>query len=250
MRTLSFITALLMSLNSYSSDTIKVKLLDTFIVPLVRQTYHQVGGHKAAVYDEYIHKFPFKALRYLTYYKGDTDTTRNGEYRTDYAHFKALQAGIHLIEIEYEYSGETMFGVNINDPHPIITYKNRTSSGSDSIYIKVLDTLPKVKKDIIIEDDIIYRCSNIYIPNVFNPESENPDNQEFRPFGVNYKDYNMRIWNRWGDLICISKDWDGDFKGVRQRGTFVYEIILTRTQEKCKGIVTVLSNETSFNPGQ
>ena len=251
MKTLSFITALLISLNSYSHDTIRVKLLDTFAIKLDHRTYNQVGAPQGATYDEYIHSFNTDALRYLTYVKGikrksytSYDTTY---YFTDTAYFKALSVGVHLLERDFEFTGETNFGV-IPGVKPIIFYKNRNYSGIDSIYIKV-DTL--VTKTIIIEDDIIYRCNNIYIPNSFNPESEHPDNQEFHPFNIRYKDYTMNIWNRWGDLLCTSKDWDGTFRGAPQLpGTYVYQILIKASNEICRGTVNLIRNETQFNPGQ
>lgn len=248
MKTLSFITALLIASYGYSHDTIRVKLLDTFSINLAHRTYHQVGGHNAATYDEYIHSFNTDALTYLTYVKSLIDTTRTGMISTDTAYFRANQVGIHLVERDYEYTGETEFGVDKNGRPNIIFYKNRTSSGIDSIYIKV-DTIPK--KNIIIEDDIIYRCDNIYIPNSFNPESEHPDNQEFHPFGLRYADYEMCIWNRWGDLLCTKKDWDGMFKGEMQMpGTYVYQILLKESKQICKGTINLILNQTSYNPGQ
>lgn len=74
----------------------------------------------------------------------------------------------------------------------------------------------------------------IYIPNTFTPDGDN-FNQEFKPiFTINYDRYNfqMEIYNRWGELIFVTKNpdrgWDGSYgtdgRDV-QDGTYVYKVI-------------------------
>lgn len=68
---------------------------------------------------------------------------------------------------------------------------------SDSIYIELKD------------------CeSTLYIPNAFTPDNKNPI---FKPKGVRIESFNMKIFNRWGQLLFethdIDKGWDGTFRG-------------------------------------
>ncbi|MDF1673978.1 MAG: PKD domain-containing protein [Vicingaceae bacterium] len=59
----------------------------------------------------------------------------------------------------------------------------------------------------------------IYIPNAFTPDGDGR-NDVFGPkgFGISETNYAFRIFNRWGEVIFISKSmndgWDGTYKGV------------------------------------
>jgi gliding motility-associated-like protein len=59
---------------------------------------------------------------------------------------------------------------------------------------------------------------NVYTPNAFRPNSDIPENREFMPVGVGVdpETFNMKIFNRWGELIFESNNpdnkWDGTTK--------------------------------------
>lgn len=57
--------------------------------------------------------------------------------------------------------------------------------------------------------------TTFWIPNSFSIDGLNP---EFKPKGLNIKDYKMEIFNRWGELIFttidIDKGWDGYINGT------------------------------------
>jgi gliding motility-associated-like protein len=73
---------------------------------------------------------------------------------------------------------------------------------------------------------------NVYIPSAM---SINNDllNDEFRPIGLGaYKDYNMRIYNRWGEQVFNSTDpeigWDGKYMNeFVMEGVYTYYIQFT-----------------------
>jgi gliding motility-associated-like protein len=56
----------------------------------------------------------------------------------------------------------------------------------------------------------------IFIPNAFSPNGDG-DNEFFFPVGSNAEFLEMRIYNRWGELLYTTTDidagWDGTFKG-------------------------------------
>ena len=56
----------------------------------------------------------------------------------------------------------------------------------------------------------------IYIPNAFTPNSDGI-NDGFRASGIGIKEFNMQIYDRWGNLIFesddINKAWDGSVNG-------------------------------------
>lgn len=90
----------------------------------------------------------------------------------------------------------------------------------------------------------------LFIPDIFTPNGDGI-NEIFIPVGAHISNYEMEIYNRWGELIFISKNiedgWDGKYLGenVNEDG-FVYIIsyegsdILFKQKSLKKGIVTLL----------
>ena len=78
-------------------------------------------------------------------------------------------------------------------------------------------------------------CSSyIKVPQAFTPNGQG-ENNFFTVFGKNIDQYEIRIYNRWGELVYDSRDaselndlargWDGTYKGKPQQiGTFAYYI--------------------------
>ena len=58
--------------------------------------------------------------------------------------------------------------------------------------------------------------TELYVPNTFTPNAD-LHNEVFTVYGKNIKEYSLKIFNRWGDLLFesndIQKHWDGYFKG-------------------------------------
>lgn len=73
------------------------------------------------------------------------------------------------------------------------------------------------------------KCIPIFIPNAFTPNADNL-NDVFKPIiNVPVDNYQMSIYNRWGQIIFntrnVLRGWDGKFKNsIQHTGTFVYEI--------------------------
>jgi gliding motility-associated-like protein len=98
--------------------------------------------------------------------------------------------------------------------------------------------------------DIVY---NVYIPNVFTPDG-NGLNDVFQPkgIGIDESEYKMMIFDRWGELIYESnnfqKGWDGSVKGSRGKAkedVYVYKIFIKDLKGKIHeyvGHVTCLPN--------
>lgn len=67
-----------------------------------------------------------------------------------------------------------------------------------------------------------------YAPNAFTPDNDGK-NDRFYVFGVELQDFQLRIYNRWGQVIYDSNDiyegWDGTFKGKpSQIETYVWRV--------------------------
>ncbi len=97
---------------------------------------------------------------------------------------------------------------------------------------------------IIIEPDFVF-----YIPNSFTPNDDGI-NDTFTGKGIFIKEYEMMIFDRWGNLIFysddINKGWDGTANHgteTSQRDTYVYSITVTdikRQKHVYKGAVTLV----------
>lgn len=70
-----------------------------------------------------------------------------------------------------------------------------------------------------------------YIPNTFTPDSDG-HNEYFSGRGTGIAEYQMMIFNRWGEMLFETNDydhqWDGSFKGQQvQLGVYVYKFRVT-----------------------
>ncbi len=84
-----------------------------------------------------------------------------------------------------------------------------------------------------ISDTVVLKtASNIFaVPNAFTPNGDGL-NDVFLPSYLNVDQFEMRIFNRWGQMVfysdAIDKGWDGTFEGKPEEiGTYVYEISVT-----------------------
>ncbi len=83
-----------------------------------------------------------------------------------------------------------------------------------------------------IQDDVaIFYDPLIYVPNVFTPDNNNFNNV-FKAVTQNVTDFEMTIYNRWGEVIFQSFDkeshWDGYYHGRKvQDGVYVWKIKYT-----------------------
>ena len=83
-----------------------------------------------------------------------------------------------------------------------------------------------VTKTIIAKEPIIY-----YIPNTFTPNSDEVNNT-FKPIffsGLDIFNYNLTVFNRWGEIVFISKNveygWDGTYGDkMVESGTYIWRL--------------------------
>ena len=79
-------------------------------------------------------------------------------------------------------------------------------------------------------DVIVEGCPDLtlYIPNAFTPDGDNI-NDKFGAYGTGITKFNMRIWNRWGEMIfeanSLEDRWNGVYKGdICQDDIYVYQL--------------------------
>ena len=85
-------------------------------------------------------------------------------------------------------------------------------------------------KQITVAEDITF-----FIPNSFTPNGDG-NNEIFMPKGVGVKKYRMDIFDRWGQLVFTSTDFNQGWDGKSKKGgdvlpgdVYVYKISLTNT---------------------
>lgn len=79
---------------------------------------------------------------------------------------------------------------------------------------------------------------NLYVPNAFYPDSKN-GNHIFKAVGTNIRDFEMTIYNRWGELIAtiseIEDGWDGTYKGLKcPNDVYIWKIKYHSIREEFK----------------
>lgn len=77
----------------------------------------------------------------------------------------------------------------------------------------------------------------VYVPSVFNPDGKMPENKIFKPYVRHVDAFQIRVYNRWGQLVysgtALDKGWDGAFRGAAApAGLYTYRLSYTYTEEK------------------
>ncbi|MEX0968669.1 MAG: gliding motility-associated C-terminal domain-containing protein [Bacteroidia bacterium] len=71
----------------------------------------------------------------------------------------------------------------------------------------------------------IFPTYNLYLPNAFSPNSDN-FNDRFIPQGTGFQSYDLKIFNRWGQLLFEGDEthhWDGTYRGeLVMEGAYPY----------------------------
>jgi len=127
--------------------------------------------------------------------------------------------------INYNYSwspnGETTQSINV------------TQSGTYSVTVS-LDKCAVADKISLID----YCPTSIFIPNAFTPNDDNK-NDVFKVSGANVKDFELLIFNRWGEQIYrttdITQGWDGKVNGRKvQIDVYVWKLTYSENLETGK----------------
>ena len=112
-------------------------------------------------------------------------------------------------------------GQNSTLVHPSNTYDE-----PGLYYITLIAIDEKGCKDTIVKPINIEEEWYIYIPNTFTPDGD-PSNNDFRISTIGIKKLEIKIFNRWGELIFEAFDprfiWDGSYAGnIVNDGTYTY----------------------------
>ncbi len=117
-------------------------------------------------------------------------------------------------------------GLNCVDcPNPIATPFSRSTEYSLTIYYN---------KGCFASTSVVVNVEGnpeLFIPNLFSPNGDGV-NDRFEIFGFGIRDFDLKIFNRWGEKVFESSNqfsyWDGSYKGVMQNPE-VYTYLLNVT---------------------
>ncbi len=79
----------------------------------------------------------------------------------------------------------------------------------------------------------IIKEPKLYYPTAFTPDGQGPpENEVFKVYGQYFASFELRIFNRWGELLFVTKDinqgWDGRYQGREQpEGTYAFVARIT-----------------------
>ncbi|MDG1334404.1 MAG: gliding motility-associated C-terminal domain-containing protein [Crocinitomicaceae bacterium] len=114
------------------------------------------------------------------------------------------------------------------EEEPTVTFPSENPVNySVTLYaLSPLGCIDSMTRAIFYKEDVIF-----YVPNAFTPNGDEY-NQVFQPIftsGYDAHDFNMLIYNRWGEVIYETNDdtqgWDGTFKGnMVQAGIYTWKI--------------------------
>ncbi|HYG14548.1 MAG TPA: PKD domain-containing protein [Bacteroidia bacterium] len=97
--------------------------------------------------------------------------------------------------------------------HPLEVYDDTATVPVKLIVSNDEGCYDSITQNIFVAPDFMF-----YVPNAFTPNNGDELNRYFGGEGTRYfKDYSLRIFNRWGEMVFESKNalhrWDGTFKG-------------------------------------
>ncbi|MBL8003323.1 MAG: choice-of-anchor L domain-containing protein [Flavobacteriales bacterium] len=114
-------------------------------------------------------------------------------------------------------------GLTSTEQNPYFTYPE---PGLYSVTLAIMDPLGCV--DTLVRAIEVEQEFNLYIPNAFSPDGDGV-NDLFRAEGTGIREFTMRVYDRWGELVFetedITKAWDGAFKGgLATPGVYVVQV--------------------------
>ena len=84
------------------------------------------------------------------------------------------------------------------------------------------------------------KCGEYFVPTIFSPNGDG-NNDEFKVYGKCITSINMKVYDRWGELVFESDDpsygWDGTYKGqIMNTTSFVYVIDVTFLDDRIEHV--------------
>lgn len=149
-------------------------------------------------------------------------------FYTDPARTGVLTPEIQVVDtaqIAVEWAYDLGDGHTSTDRQPVHTYATFGTYLIQQIVTSMHGCLDTAYQEVIIDPVLL-----IYVPNAFTPDGDGI-NDVFLPslYGFTVRDYNLTIWNRWGELIFEtnnqSEAWDGSHGGALVHdGVYIWQL--------------------------
>jgi gliding motility-associated-like protein len=118
------------------------------------------------------------------------------------------------------------YSATTTDTHPVYSYNDGGNFVVTLVAINDFGCTDTAYQMVLIKNPLLF-----YVPNTFTPDNDSHNN-EFIPImtsGYDPWDYELIIFNRWGEIIFVSrhpkKGWDGTYGGKEcQDGTYIWQI--------------------------
>lgn len=111
--------------------------------------------------------------------------------------------------------GDATVGSTLTNPGHVFPSENAGSYQVELIAFSPLMCSDTAYQSIKVNEDLIY-----FVPNTFTPDGDS-HNQEFKPVftsGFDQQDYHLMIFNRWGEVVFQSKNYEVGWDGVCDTG--------------------------------
>lgn len=164
-----------------------------------------------------------------------TDSHRIEVFPLPTARFVATPQPASILQPEIEFTDKSLLSVawewdlqdfnNTNEQHPIHIYPDTGTYMVQQIVYSVHGCT-----DTIVQAVIIDQAYTLYIPSAFTPGKDGI-NDTFLCYGEGFTDFEMRIFNRWGEQLFfttdVNKGWEGKKYNIGdyvEQGTYIYQI--------------------------
>jgi gliding motility-associated-like protein len=102
--------------------------------------------------------------------------------------------------------------------------------------VKIANQFCTIRDTVQVKVDVEAACPYLWVPNSFSPNDDGL-NDVFKPEAQKIRDYELTIYNRWGELVFqsakLSEGWDGTFDGKQaQTGVYLYQIVYKLRNEE------------------
>ena len=108
--------------------------------------------------------------------------------------------------------------------------------------VKIANQFCTIRDTVQVKVDVEAACPYLWVPNSFSPNGDGL-NDVFQPKAQKVSDYQLTIYNRWGEQVFqsgkVSKGWNGWYRGEKApTGTYAYVITYRAVIEGVKRVKT------------
>lgn len=205
--------------------------LGSYLASLI--AYNTVGCSDTIIALDSIHVYPLPIA----------DFTVNPDFGVEVKFDSALFVFTNLSIGATTYDWSFGDGLSSTDFNPTHRY-----NVTGQFPVELIATSDKGCTDIIIKEPLVVNeIPPLFIPNTFSPNGDGK-NDTYLVYGIGVKDIEMKIFDRWGQMVFetknINQSWDGTFNNtIVNTGVYVYWIranLLNGNQVFYKGDITLI----------